>query len=148
MFYFAKCSRCSYERRIDDILRSYSISDKAHLTIRQRCAFCKQCSQVVRAEYIPTTEVIETELAEAKTLNAEEWIPDLLSYLDWRKTRVSPPRCLECGSTEIILSEIDERDDDDDIERIKHPDCGGTITISPRGFSLNRLWIFYCKIVE
>ena len=40
-----------------------------------------------------------------------EWADYSLPYLTWRKTRVTPPHCLECGSTQITHSTIDETSD-------------------------------------
>lgn len=134
------CDRCSYLSRVPDILRSYRLSDHVRITVEQKYAFCKQCSQVVNAEYIPTLTELNAALTEFVEANDPAGIKFLEEQIAWLKTRLSPARCLECGSSQIIFATVDE---ETDTAILEHPDCGGILFIRARGFELNRLWIFY-----
>jgi len=46
----------------------------------------------------------------------------LNQLIRWRRERSSPPRCLECASTDVIAL---SRTADHDAEEFEHPGCGG-----------------------
>ena len=105
----------------------YEFADTTNLELRSRIAWCCNCFEFIDAEWIPSLEVIESELAElndptsfrassfASTeqpfdkspfierlaeLYAEAKV-EAAKRIEWRKTRKSPPRCLICGDTEV-----------------------------------------------
>lgn len=49
------------------------------------------------------------------------------AMLEWRRERMSPPRCLRCGSVDLHLLRPSAKDELDSFE---HPGCGGTFKTS------------------
>ncbi len=161
--YEAKCDRCSYKRKLYDILRSYDLGDgyKSAVTIRRQYAWCHQCQQTVSAELLEDLPSLEAELTQANGRGEEfysgfafgnTWEEEKIRYLDdlkqrisLRKARVAPPKCLDCGSPNIIGMPESDGDDDEGpiVQPIEHPGCGGTLTITSIGLALNRAWFFY-----
>jgi hypothetical protein len=72
-------------------------------------------------------------------------IRHLRERIAWRRIRTSLPRCLECGSVDIIaLSCSQTADEFDEWTMAEHPGCGGTISVTDQVvFALNRSWTKY-----
>jgi hypothetical protein len=162
--YEASCSRCSYQRRLHDILRSYKLCDDDHgITIRQTFAWCEACRHVVHAERLEDLSVLKSEF-DHYTVQGEEFyswmglsrgsdwreererhLNNLRRRIEWRESRANPPKCLECGSTNVLV--FPETDDDNDEceqePEINHPDCDGRLRVPCVGFALSRDWVFY-----
>jgi hypothetical protein len=80
--------------------------------------WCWSCSGFVRVEVLRELSELEAELGEAKAAESErpdlfvhparDGLPEirlshnLMRRVEWRRTRASPARCLECGSIEIV----------------------------------------------
>src|SRR5690349_7122426 len=122
MLYKANCDQCSYEAEFVDQLRSYEVLDGSTVWIEQAFVWCDACREVRWGEKVPDLAELERKLASTRardpklvdfflsldskyeTLDEQiaRRIAELESQIAWRRRRVSPPRCLECGSTEII----------------------------------------------
>ncbi|MFN0021422.1 MAG: hypothetical protein ACKVP0_24490 [Pirellulaceae bacterium] len=69
---------------------------------------------------------------------------DLRRRIKWRRSRQSPPKCLECGSTDLlVIPETDEENENQSPQGIEHPGCNGLLQVRGIGFSQNRAWIIY-----
>ena len=163
--YEAKCDRCKFTQRIaDGGLRSYQLPGDVRVTIRQQFAWCQSCHVVVHAERLPTIDQIKAELeafeqlarddrgsfampgrlAEDEINRERNQLQTLRQVVEGRK---SPERCLECGSTDLILIPMADEDDDEIVPMSPcgtvHPGCGGFLSIGGIGFSRSRAWTFY-----
>jgi hypothetical protein len=149
---------------LHDILRSYKLRDDDYgITIRQGFAWCGAYRQVVYAERLEELPALETELQQ-DALRGEEFysglalppgrdwreerdrhLSELRCRIEWRRSRVSPPKCLECGSSSILLIPVTDDDDDENGEspEIEHPDCGGCLRVVAVGLARSRDWVFY-----
>jgi len=78
----------------------------------------------------------EMEFISLLEMSKEERIAELLqkamTHLKWLENRQSPPRCLECGSTNFVR--IPERWDVVD-DYFEHPGCGGTFHQTMQSFA-------------
>lgn len=164
----ANCDRCSFTQEMSELPRSYRVADGVKLYIQTQWAWCASCRLITSSEKIRPLEEIQWEL---KCLLARE--PDILDWvqksilpkedfeasyqrqvarlttrLDWRQSRQSPPRCLECGATSITPFEWHENDDLnlEEYETIVHPNCGGCLHLKCVG--LNRPKVEYCYSSE
>jgi len=63
----------------------------------------------------------------------------------WRRARLSGPRCLECGSTDIMqLVQSETRSGNDKWPLQEHPGCGGVVTVLAQAvLALDRRWLRY-----
>jgi len=80
----ARCKNCKSTVVLTEHLRSYILSDHVRCTIQSRIASCQTCTTVVYAERLPKESSIKDR--------------DILA---WLRNRKSPPRCLECGGTDL-----------------------------------------------
>ena len=95
----------------------YCLADGSKLHILQRPAWCPACGSLVLAERVPTITELQDEIAryqtaDLKTLQKWAFISDglqvahrileLQRYVEWRKGRQSPPRCLGCGAIDLV----------------------------------------------
>jgi hypothetical protein len=93
---------------------NYRLPNGSALHIEQQEAWCPICNRFVVAERIPTIEELEQALIELSLGDAQrlkllalsgrpiaEEATELVRRLEWRRTRLSPARCLECGSPAI-----------------------------------------------
>lgn len=155
MHWKASCSQCKYREDFHEILCSYQITENRNLTIRQTFAWCNTCKKVVWAEKIEDVSRLEKERLSMLKSNTYAWLPikpedqeairvrsveDIDARIEWRKARISPPRCMECGSINIVFSEEYKRSGR---MRFDHPSCSGIITVKWLGESVNMLWYFY-----
>jgi hypothetical protein len=94
----------------------YRLPDGSRLHIEQQPAWCSVCKRFVTAEEVPSVESLQAEVAkfengDPETLKCwafisngapvEDRIAELRRRIKWRRNRVSPPRCLDCGSIKI-----------------------------------------------
>lgn len=134
----AKCERCNYRAGLNDTLRTYEFEDGVHLNIKRTFVWCAGCQGVQWGESIPDLEDLEKLLVDLPS-------SDLERRIAWRRERVSGPRCLECGSTDICPLESSETKSG----KLKwmlqqHPGCGGRITVlRVPVLALDRGWITY-----
>ena len=117
---------------------NYVLPSGATLSLSEQPAWCQRCRKFVRAEYLSSLEEIDAEVtkyqekvADSRKLLAglpkstkskdrqhvlhelsiwEDAIVNLANRRQWRISRQSPPKCLECRSTELDLppSGVDE----------------------------------------
>ena len=110
-------------------------------------SWCYDCNALVDAESFPelsafervltrllanglddddreTAKLLETDEEKFLTQQISEW----RARLDWRKNRVSAPRCLTCGSThiQVLFDESRFTSFDNALAAFSHPSCGGT----------------------
>ncbi|MBC8136131.1 MAG: hypothetical protein H8F28_09620, partial [Fibrella sp.] len=110
--------------------------------LRDSLVWCLDCRALRSAEELPTAESFERriealrqnrleeyEIEIVQAIGEAEWIAEKLAEatagLRWRRERCSPPRCLECGSTDFVP--IPMLFDDEEMEHFIHPDCGGNL---------------------
>jgi len=118
--------------------------------LARRFVWCESCRAIRWGEVLPEVSDLENLIAAAVSRD-QSVISDLLRYshhatveelfelklrelrqqLTWRRSRISPPRCLECGS--IAITGVDQgktNSGNDKAVLSSHPGCGG------------RLWFF------
>jgi predicted Zn-ribbon and HTH transcriptional regulator len=119
-------------------------------------AWCHACDTIRDAELLPSLQDLEKELL---ILQGTSWLHLLLpahraqirgtrNMIQWRQARISPPRCLECGSTDI--SELDFKEVSPVMavaQRYQHS-CGGTLIKDYRydsgiriNFGMATIWV-------
>lgn len=129
-----RCSKCGWSQdlRRHPCLRRF---EGATLKLPYFYAWCLDQGRIVLSEWFPSLEDLAAERAEVAELRQsmpEEDMVDVptLDWVDqqirWRRQRVSPPRCLECGTTRLVRG----KDPRDTASPIEHPGCGGDIAMS------------------
>jgi hypothetical protein len=111
-FFLIKCAGETYSVPFAE--NYYLLPEGERLTVRVCPAWCGDCRGFVEAERVPSwgslaEDVRELEyFAERPGLIPEDrpmvasmirYLPEERVRLRWRLTRVGPPRCLECGSS-------------------------------------------------
>jgi ferredoxin-like protein FixX len=161
----AKCDKCRYRERLHDSLRTYALPDGSTVTIQRELVWCGACRAVCWGERLADLAGLEQELAACEARDAlimeklsalvnrhnpfEEVLSRhtqaLWSRIGWRRKRASPPRCLECGATDIlVLPRSQTRSGRDKWTLAGHPGCGGVIVVLQEPIlSLNREWLHY-----
>ena len=106
----------------------YEFADGRRLDLHSRPAWCTTCGKVVHAERLATLEQIDARLAElhqyaassretkvrgvpyALTMEGQRYFDDLEQKAaearrrrEWRRGRIAPAKCLNCGSTDVLL---------------------------------------------
>ncbi|TWU05850.1 hypothetical protein [Stieleria varia] len=105
----------------------YEFGDGSTLDLRPTMAWCVKCQDFVDAEWIASLQQIEDELVELRdptSMRAEvftseeppfdkpvfrerrkrlyaEAIDEAERRVQWRSDRLAPPKCLQCGSTNV-----------------------------------------------
>jgi hypothetical protein len=130
--------------------RWYILPSAAAIRLYEQVAWCRGCAKFVRAEHLGSLEEIDAQMAKYRQEVADRrrkldgWLyrlrlkdggqlsHEISVYQDavaeyemrrqWRLDRQSPPRCLECGSTELMLPPDDEE--------FPHPAGKGRIRVS------------------
>lgn len=149
----ADCSTCGYHLGISmDIQRTYKLAQDVDISIPVAYGWCECCAAVTTVEALPTEEKIEADIvfaaAEHNSRETQLWRERLQHLRRWRASRISPAKCLECGSTQFSrFEEIEEYDEASDWDEewlpLIHPGCGGTLTLRGVGFSRSRMRIDY-----
>lgn len=129
----------------------YELADGTNIGLHSTIAWCCQCEDFVNAEWIPSLEYVENELDELRTpgsraydrhtsteppfdkspfkerraRNFAEAKVEAAQRVEWRRKRISPPKCLICGTCDIIFPS----DEDGTVEipgrGIATVECGG-----------------------
>ena len=163
--HIAKCDKCSYGADFSDPLRSYEMPDGTTISMRKTFVWCRVCREVrwgeelaelaeYERELVATTardsivlEELSFSVSRDKTLEQllTARTQDLQAQIAWRRRRSSPPRCLECGSSEIATFVYSETEAEDDMWTLKeHPGCGGSIRVLRKMvITLDRRWFRY-----
>lgn len=130
----------------------YVFLDGSEVPLPVRCAWCARCERFVEVERLYTDEEIQARLDGLESVRIE-WavhyakaieraeilgkdlsrVPTCLmqyraweSALAWRKSRESPPRCLECGSFFAVIELLEGK-------QVPHPAGSGVIIVTSDG---------------
>lgn len=123
----------------------YILDDGSRLGVAQEDYFCRACNRFVAGERIESVAELEFLLEQIEN-NPEsrhrkfaeyigdlpKQISDLQARINWRKKRQSPPKCLHCGSTDILPVPEDEEFD--------HPATGLRMKAAGQGFASTDQW--------
>ena len=91
----------------------YLWPDGRRLDMRTVPVWCLQCDQVREGEQVEALAAIDDQVAGLRDANRPEYcwfsgpgrrriLKELTRRREWRLARVSPARCVACGSTEIL----------------------------------------------
>lgn len=93
----------------------YLLEDGSKIHVEQQPAWCRACDSFVPAELLQPVEHLEREIARLQSWLSGRWVmpsgqrkrgkemlAEVEKRLSWRRGRVSPPRCLQCGSIEVV----------------------------------------------
>ena len=122
----------------------YELDDGKHIDVETTPVWCRRCGDFRHGERIEPVAEIDRQLAdlhnprsklyqlyahdyleECKDLGPMGPIPELMLRRAWRENRVSPPRCIECGSTDIVVFPINQP--------VPDPAGRGTVEVRSRG---------------
>jgi hypothetical protein len=126
----------------------YELEDGGRIDVRTRPVWCRGCGAFTHGEQIEPLNEIDEEVARLTARRAEiiremrteahpmvqdlgppyslEHIGDLNLRRRWRAARASPPRCIACGSTDIVVFPFNKI--------VSHPGGPGTIEVRCTGF--------------
>jgi hypothetical protein len=125
----------------------YRLADGTKLPIEQDPAWCPHCRRFVCAERVESIESLEEEKARYECRDAEllkiwafvsngapveDRITQLVRRIEWRRGRISPPRCLHCGEVGVISIPI--------TGEFLHPVTGEKVTTGESGFGDTLPW--------
>ena len=118
----------------------YQLPDGSKLNVYGSPVWCRQCQAFSEAEWLQSIPELEQAVANYSDVNSAEsqrilqsdLIRDKSGYLaerlteseirlQWRRNRTAPPKCLECGTTDVM--------DLGDGQEITSPCSPGTLTI-------------------
>ena len=144
------CDTCNRRASVlTGVISYYYLDDGLELPCSDQLAWCNNCDDVVAAERLPDPHALnrlvahltaegldEDRLKTAKLLKKEpaeylnEFIDTYRAMIAWRRDRISPPRCLSCGSVEIVELEPIRSVP---LEKFSHPQCGGQFFLDASG---------------
>lgn len=123
----------------------YLLDDGTTLGIVQSDYYCQACDRFVVGEHIETIAELENRINEIKNDpqsdarrfaefigNIPRQIAELHVRINWRKQRQSPPKCLECGTMEILPIPNQEE--------FAHPATGQRMKVKEHGFASAARW--------
>ena len=131
------CSSCDFRQELPPFpAYGYRSAEVSFIHLRARTAWCQHCQRVTYAERLEPLERIEQAVVQEKNLRVRR---DAERYQQLLSQRKSPPRCLDCGSTSLVLKSQDER------HALYHPGCGGVLSFYDTGAHvlLNPMTHFY-----
>ena len=101
---------------ISSIDTKYVLDDGYLLPANCQDAYCRQCKSLESVEYIPSLESLKNAFTEEdrntllKTDYEASWYKSALQRkrrLDWRFSRTSSARCLNCGGSDFFVVGLD-----------------------------------------
>lgn len=131
-----ECDRCHKTFDLRTPKRQYVFNDD-RLDVMAALGWCHAEASITEIEFLPTPDKIDHDIAGLEDCDRAaqqmgfEHDPEIdrdIQYLRkfraLAETRTDPPRCLQCGSTQI-----DEGITIKGVEQIIHPHCGGSIKV-------------------
>ena len=115
----------------------YELEDGSHLDVWSKLVWCRRCGDFTEGESIEALEEIDRHLDELGDPTSELYhftrdahfrslfAEQLRRRRRWRMGRQHPPKCLECGSTAIIVLPLGER--------VRDPNGPGWIEVTITG---------------
>lgn len=158
--YRYQCNRCKREESAQLLrTRVYQLAGNLHTYLQAELAWCNGCARLVAAEWLPPLQLLESWRSALMQVSPDD--PELqreatvrqispaellahrqraaLERVRWRQQRRSPPRCLECSSSDIrVLADGDEVP-----AAIPHPSCGGEFILIGKLFASESSWDRY-----
>lgn len=132
------------EGRIEELSGSrgnyYEFPDGRRMEVETTPVWCRPCGRVTEGEEVETLAQIDRELADLHDPTSERYRStqrpprddghELRLFLidrarrrrTWREVRVSPAKCLACGSADIVVFP--------DQQPVPHPAGTGTVTVA------------------
>jgi hypothetical protein len=113
MMYLARIKELDIEQDFNDsVIRFYCLEDGYRIVMPSIIAWCENCKAVVKAEQVPDDSLIEARIDQVESGSLDEFLRlddqkrvKEIEYhkrvLAWRKSRISPAKCLVCGSSEF-----------------------------------------------
>jgi hypothetical protein len=104
-----RCDQCDHTQDVLSRSRIYQWDGDNDLYPIHWNGWCQACSKVVVVEYVPSLEALERELALVErdapyeerlftvAYNQKAEVKEIQNYIRWRKSRIAPSRCFECG---------------------------------------------------
>jgi hypothetical protein len=135
-----RCARCrqKYRLRTGDF-RYYAIPwQPVDLPVWERIfccdqdGWCHRCRQPRPIELVPRLASLELMRATLLEKGETEELARLEAEIRWRRERVSPSRCLCCGSTTVEPMGLEFR----------HPGCGGQFAVDETPWHLNTAFAY------
>jgi hypothetical protein len=112
----------------------YELEDGSHINVLSGPVWCHRCNDFTDGEYVGSLEEIDQHLEELRD-PLSKWsrglrfrqshIESLEQRRRWLMGRVSPPKCLECGSAEVVVFPRGER--------VKNPTGTGWVEVTVTG---------------
>ena len=107
----------------------YELEDGTHIDVRSGPVWCRRCKDFMDGESIEGLEDLDRQIADLRDPTSDlfgffqesgsgslgvdgiRFITRMLKRRRWREGRQSPPKCLGCGSAEVVLLPEGERVD-------------------------------------
>jgi len=123
----------------------YELPDGTHIDLRSSPVWCRRCNEFADGEAIEEIEEIDRQIADLRDPQSElfrfykesstgsigvdgiHFISELVKRRCWDESRKSPPKCLGCGSPEIVL--LPEG------QKVTNPTGSGWIEVTVTGLS-------------
>lgn len=108
----------------------YELDDGSHLDMHTTPIWCLHCGKVTHGERIESLEEIDRQLADLNDSNSDLYrmtargtlheltgggddylqkrVDELLRRRRWRERRISPAKCILCGSTDIFVFPVNQ----------------------------------------
>lgn len=156
MMYSCVCDKCEDEFDIPAAGRKggpdylmYKLGNGVRFPLLKRRGWCKECNTVRPHEVIPDERAINATLesldAQRRRFSSGEKFPlgkswaslaleserNQGAWRDWASSRVAP-RCITCGSKEIVPCSALDAPQIGVVLDILHPGCGGALTIQEK----------------
>jgi hypothetical protein len=124
----------------------YEFDDGSQIDVRSTPVWCDRCHGFKDGESIESLEEIDQQLADLRDPRSElyrltkdtfptadkrprfrpKYVKLLKQRRRWREGRVAPPKCLECGSAEIVVLPVEG-------QRVKNPAGTGWVQVAITG---------------
>jgi hypothetical protein len=121
----------------------YLLADGTFLRVNASPVWCRVCNEFAEGEIVEPLAEIDQQLADLRDENSllyqiaqdrlaapgfhAEMIAETQKRRKWREARIAGPKCLRCGTTEIVALPRDQA--------IANPFSSGTLTLELAGFA-------------